>query len=425
MYWLIEDLEQVKVFQNSGYKEAFIEVIPSSNNIHPTQNSVSLVYIRPLLANKGYMLCINHNEGLSIVESVVDELLKKFEVIYVRDKKETLHYFPLKALIDATPPPTTYIRPSTITHDIFYRRLKDNKDVNKVIPIVKHYELCEQIYDDLSPNFHKDLTKYEKFFNSKVSLAFNYIEKSGMKVDPKIFGDYFHEVEGDYVYNQFHLKSLTTRPSNTFGGVNYLALNKKDGCRKAFIPRNDFLWEIDISAYHPTLASFLIGYKFPTNDIHSHLAEMYGVSYDESKLLTFQQLYGGVFKKYEDIEFFKKIKEYQAITLNNYDNVGEVIVPVSSYCLKKEELGEMVAPKLFNYILQCLETSVNTLILMDIIRLLIGKKTKIILYTYDSFLFDISLDDVDITSEIKLIFEKYKLNTKEKQGNDYSFATTN
>lgn len=419
-YWLIEDLEQLRVFQNSGYKEIFLEVIPSSNNIHPTQNSVSLVYIRPLLANKGYMLCINHNEGLSIVESAVDELLKKFEVIYVRDKKEILHYFPLKALIDATPPPTTYIRPSTVAHDIFYGRLKDNKDINKVIPIVKHYELCEQIYEDLSHNFHKDLTKYEKFFNSKVSLAFNYIEKSGMKVDPKIFESYFHEVEGEYVYNQFHLKSLTTRPSNTFGGVNYLALNKKDGCRKAFIPRNDFLWEIDISAYHPTLAGFLVNYKFPTNEIHSHLAEMYGVSYDESKLITFQQFYGGVFKKYEDIEFFKKIKEYQAITLKNYDNVGEVTVPISGYCLKKEELGEMGAPKLFNYVLQNLETSLNVLILIDIIRLLIGKKTKIILYTYDSFLFDID-EEEDLIPEIKQIFTKYKLNTKEKQGNDYSF----
>jgi hypothetical protein len=422
-YWLIEDLEQIRVFQNSGYKEAFIEVIPYNDNIHPTKNNVSLVYIRPLLASKGYMVCVNHSEGLNVEESVIDTLLKKFEILYTRDKKEMLHYFPLKALIDINLSPNPYIRPSTITHDIFYGRHKDNKDINRVIPIVKHYELCEQIYSDLLPKMGLEPTKYSKFFNSKVSLAFNYVEKSGMKVDPKIFENYFHEVEGEYVYNEFHLKSLTTRPSNTFNGVNYLALNKKDGCRKAFIPRNDFLWEIDISAYHPTLASFLIGYKFPTNDIHSHLAEMYGVSYDESKLLTFQQLYGGVFKKYEDIEFFKRIKEYQAITLNNYDNVGEVIVPVSSYCLKKGELGEMVAPKLFNYILQCLETSVNTLILMDIIRLLIGKKTKIILYTYDSFMFDID-EEENLIEQIKQIFTKYKLNTKEKQGNDYSFATT-
>ena len=420
MYWLIEDLEQLRVFQNSGYKEIFLEVIPSSNNIHPTQNSVSLVYIRPLLANKGYMLCVNHNEGLGIVESVVDELLKKFETIYVRDKKETLHYFPLKALIDTTPPPTTYIRPSTTAHDIFYGRLKDNKDTNKVIPIVKHYELCEQIYDDLLPNFKIPTSKYELFFNSKVSLAFNYIEKSGMKVDPKIFSSYFHEVEGDYVYHQFNLKTLTTRPSNAFGGVNYLALNKKDGCRKSFIPRNDFLWEIDISAYHPTLAGFLVNYKFPTNDVHQYLADLYGVSYDESKLITFQQLYGGVFKQYKDIEYFKQVEVYIQKVWEQYNN-GGFECPVYGFIFK--DLENMNPQKLFNYVLQNLETSLNVLILMDIIRLLIGKKTKIILYTYDSFLFDID-EEEDLITEIKQIFTKYKLNTKEKQGHDYSFTTT-
>ena len=35
MYWLIEDEEQLKVFYNSGYKEAFIEVIPFNNNHLP------------------------------------------------------------------------------------------------------------------------------------------------------------------------------------------------------------------------------------------------------------------------------------------------------------------------------------------------------------------------------------------------------
>ena len=35
MYWLIEDEEQLSVLLNSGYNEAFIEVIPYSDHIHP------------------------------------------------------------------------------------------------------------------------------------------------------------------------------------------------------------------------------------------------------------------------------------------------------------------------------------------------------------------------------------------------------
>ena len=44
--------------------------------------------------------------------------------------------------------------------------------------------------------------------------------------------------------------------------------------------------------------------------------------------------------------------------------------------------------KLFNYILQNLETSTNVLILWDILCILRGYKTKLVLYTYDSFLLD-------------------------------------
>jgi hypothetical protein len=66
MYWLIEDLEQLKVFYNSGYKKAFVEVIPFNNFEHPTQNKVSAVYIRPLESSKGYMLCSKHSETLGI-----------------------------------------------------------------------------------------------------------------------------------------------------------------------------------------------------------------------------------------------------------------------------------------------------------------------------------------------------------------------
>ena len=109
MYWLIEDIEQLKVFHNSSFKEAFIEIIPFNDRIHPAQNNVSLVYIRPLLASKGFMLCIDHEETLNGVNTHINGILKKFDKLYCRDKKEILHYFCLKELYDINVPPTTYI----------------------------------------------------------------------------------------------------------------------------------------------------------------------------------------------------------------------------------------------------------------------------------------------------------------------------
>ena len=420
MYWLIEDLEQLKVFYNSGFKEAFVEVIPFNNFQHPTQNNVSAVYVRPLEANKGFMLCSNHSETLGIELRHIEEVLKKFNKLYCRDKKELLHYFPLKTLWDISPPPTTYIRPTTQTHEIFYSQHRENHEINVVIPIVKHYEICERIYDDLQSNISKD-TQYNIFFNTKTSLVFNALERKGININPEIFSDHFYKTDETKVYTQYNLKTLTTRPSNRFKGVNYAALNKDNGCRKSFIPENDKLVEIDITAYHPTITARLINYDFPTNDIHAAFAKMYGVSRDKAKELTFKQLYGGIFKEYRDIDFFKRVNNFINQKWLEFNTQGFAKCDISHYQFEKDLLDNMNPQKLFNYILQNYETSQNILILWDILSILRGKKSKLVLYTYDSFLIDLSKDEQGLLKDIQKIFENYKLNTKVKYGDDYDF----
>ena len=425
MYWLVENKEQLEVLKNSGYKEAFIEVIPYNDTIHPTQNHISLLYIRPNDATKGFMVCITHSEALnelSTYTTSVLELLNNFKKLYCYDKKEILHYFPLKALYDINPPPTTYIRPTTQTHELYYSKHKDNPHLNLIIPIVKHYERCETLFGDLKANINREKTKYDEFFNNKTSLVFNAIERSGLRIHNETFSEYFHPVDGEYVYTQFNLKTTTTRPSNKFKNVNYAALNKENGCRKSFIPRNNKLVEIDISAYHPSLAARLVDYEFPTSDIHAHFATLYKVDYKKAKELTFKQLYGGVFSNYKHLEFFQKIEKYVGDIWSKFESTGCVECPVSGFIYRKENLGEMNPQKLFNYVLQNLETSVNCLVLWDMFRILKGCKTRLVLYTYDSFTFDVDEDEEDVLWKIREVFIKYQLNIKEIEGYDYSFG---
>ena len=422
MYWLVENEEQLNVLINSGYKEAFIEVIPYNDTIHPVQNHVSLVYIRPIEASKGFMICIAHSEALNALNTRIIDLLNKFEILYCRDKKEILHYFPIKTLYDITPPPHTYIRPTTQTHDLYYREHKDNPELNLIIPIVKHYELCETIFRDLKANINIEKTKYDEFFNSRVSVVFNAIERSGIRIHNDTFSEYFHAVDGEYVNTQFNLKTTTTRPSNKFNNVNYAALNKENGCRKSFIPRNNRFVEIDISAYHPSLSARLIDYDFSDIDIHAHFASLYGVDYKKSKELTFKQLYGGVFKNYKHLEFFQKIEKYVGELWSKFQSDGFVECKISGYRYEKEKLDNMNPQKLFNYVLQNLETSMNVLILWDMLCILRKCKTQLVLYTYDSFLLDVDDEEVEILEEIRKIFKKYKLNIKEIEGYDYNFT---
>jgi hypothetical protein len=56
------------------------------------------------------------------------------------------------------------------------------------------------------------------------------------------------------------------------------------------------------------------------------------------------------------------------------------------------------------------------------LRILMGKNTKLVLYTYDSFLLDWDEREQNEMLEIQNIFKKYKLNFKEKTGYDYDFG---
>ena len=100
---------------------------------------------------------------------------------------------------------------------------------------------------------------------------------------------------------------------------------------------------------------------------------------------------------------------------------GYVECPISKHIYKQEDLDDMKPQKLLNYILQNLETATNVRILWEIFKLLKGCKTKLILYTYDSFLFDLDKKDKQTIIQIQEIFKKHKLQTKFNYGTTYDF----
>ncbi len=63
--------------------------------------------------------------------------------------------------------------------------------------------------------------------------------------------------------------------------------------------------------------------------------------------------------------------------------------------------------KLFNYMIQLLETENNMKVLNDLVPYLKDKKSKLILYSYDSFLFDFKIEDgLGFLTDIKSILEQ-------------------
>jgi hypothetical protein len=413
MYWLIEDSEKINTFCRIQYEHAYVEVIPTSHNLHPVENNICAIYIRPLTDTKGYIIPINHSETINSTIEDCLKVLNSIKYIYVRDRKEFLHYFTIKHCYQPSPSPHTYISQVTQAHNHIYNKYLNLQDLNIIVPIVKHYEVCEQ-------NFANFNTKEINPFYNKAALVFNQLERAGIKVDQTKFEQYYDKEINEFIYTQYNLNTLTTRPSNTFGGINFSTLNKDNGERECFIPRNDFFIEMDISAYHPTLLANLLDYTFDNDDIHGDFAKMYNVDYAKAKEITFKQLYGGIWKEYKDIPFFQKTQAYIDNLWDTFNYNGYIRCPISNHRFLKSEMEDMNPQKLLNYVLQNLETANNVNILYDIFKVLRGKNTKLVLYVYDSFLFDVDKNEKEVILQISEIFNKYKLQTKIKKGTNYN-----
>jgi hypothetical protein len=413
MYWLIEDIKHIETICRIRYQVAYVEVIPTSHNSHPIENEICAIYIRPKDDSKGYIIPINHSETINFDLEVVEKVLNSIECIYVRDRKEFLHYFPIKHSSQPSPSPHTYIPQLTQAHTHVYNKYPNLQDLNTIVPIVKHYEVCEQNF----ANYEK--IRFNPFYN-KAALVFNQLERAGIKVDQTKFEQYYDRQVNEFVYTQYNLNTLTTRPSNTFGGINFSTLNKDNGERECFIPRNDFFIEMDISAYHPTLLANLLGYDFGDVDIHSSFAQMYGVDYAQAKEITFKQLYGGIWKEYRELEFFQKVQSYIDDLWDSFNYGGYIKCPISDHKFIKRELEDMNPQKLLNYVLQNLETANNVHILYEIFKILKGKNTKLVLYVYDSFLFDVDKNEKEVLKEIAEVFKNKQLQIKIKKGKNYN-----
>jgi len=417
MFFLIETDEQLREFQSKNFEEVFVEFILYNDNVHPILNNISSIYIRPLYAKKGYLATISHNEALSCDINTIFALLQNYNRIFARNKKLISHFYKGNNILDISIlNPDLNISTNSPIHNFYYSKYKNIKDINTIIPIVKQYERWEEIYTKIEPIIKeaKIPTSYN-LFNDEGVKVFTEIEKQGIKINPDIFHSKFeltnvnNSVEDNIVYTEYNLNTITKRPSNCFNNVNFAALNKTDGSKKSFIPRNDMFVEIDYKAYHIYLLAQLIGYEIK-RDIYEELGEFLGIEdYNEVKQKTFGILYTNQIYSYLHIEFFKKVQEFKS---NLWNQIQKQQYP-EEYLIDWKHLVKPT--QLLPYILQNIETEHNIKILGKVINYLKEKNSKVVLYTYDSFLIDFSKSDGKQTLDELIVICKndyFKLNIK-------------
>ena len=431
---IIEDeieLQRVLISLESG--ASFWIPIYSDPFQHYVNNRISFIYIYSITDDIDYIIPFHHMDCLNLNIERLQDLTSPHD-IFVLAKKRFVNFTGIKCY-DAdmvewwqTHRMLPLNETNTVTHDVWNRWWHNETNTYDWLPMTRHIERCIAMRE----GFMKSYATFEKTaefeqYEQMVTDNFAAIERSSLHVDYNKFVSHFkaNGIKNNKACSEYNIWTTTGRPSNKFGGVNYAALNKEDGCRESFTSRweRGMLIEMDFDAYHPRLIADIVKYDLPEGSIHEYFAQQYfgkqditEQEYEDSKKITFRLLYGGIDKDFAKVPFFGKTKEFINFLCTVFKKKGRVYTPYFKRPLYAKHLQEMNPNKLFNYVLQAAETENNINVLNSVNGLLQEYNTELVLYTYDSLLFDFDLrDGKELLIKLKSIMSqagKYPVKTK-------------
>ena len=417
------------IVETNKEKDQFLEywnnekskIIPIWEDLerHPMNNRLSFLYVQ--FSNLDFILPFNHND----CEKLEIDLSTSNQTKWIWDKKGFLQTdIKVNNLKDVQ---TSLFFEKFQLYDIqsklegltnFYYRLGIRDGLGKSISIMKWSEVLRGIVGEW------DIKHTNNWVDETMIPILSDLERSGINVDREKFFDRWPDnskhiklhPQGDVVYTEYNPYTITSRPSNRHGGVNFSALNKKDGSREAFIPPEDSLFlQFDYDAYHVRIIGKLIKYDLPDTSVHQWLADQYGCDYGESKGRTFRILYGGVSDEDRKIPFFDKVDKFISKMQTEAVRNGYLQTPKGRK-IPLEWIEKPNSQKFFNYILQATETEFN----IEVLSKLKEKGLPLpILYTYDSFLFEFDESEVETIKKIKSVLESFGFPVKADWGSDY------
>ncbi len=421
---IVETNKEKELFlQDWNTKESIVIPIWEDLERHPMNNSLSFLYVH--IGEKKYILPFNHND----CEKIQIDLSQSTQTKWVWNKKgfyqcdlnvegvkDIQHYlfFNHNQIYDLNQ------KLEGLTN--FYFRLGMRDDLGKSIAIMKWGEVLNEIVNEWSILPLNEKSGKSEWIDDTMIPILSEIERFGIHVDTEKFIDRWpnshKNLNGNVVWTEYNPYTVTSRPSNRHGGINFSALNKKDGSREVFVPKegNIFL-QMDYDAYHVRIIGKLIKYGLPQTSVHQWLADQYGCPYDESKGRTFRILYGGVSDEDKEIPFFNEVDGFIQKLGDDSLSKGWIQTPKGRR-IPIDWIENPNPQKMFNYLLQATETEFN----IEVMKKLKEEGLPLpILYTYDSFLFEYPISgDTETAKGIKSVLESFGFPIKASWGMDYS-----
>ena len=190
-------------------------------------------------------------------------------------------------------------------------------------------------------------------------------------------------------------------------------MNKRDGTRNKIRSRFDGgkIVQFDYDAFHIKLLAKVLDYKFyghPYDDIKKELS--LDIPYDEIKSKVFQNIYGSISHQFMQHTFFASVQAMIDELYLQYKTDGAV----KSWFYEKifRDIQDETPNKIFNYVLQSLETEYNVRKIKKILPHIKDRQSVFMLYLYDAFVFDIHPDEMDLVNILRSAFETDDMSIK-------------
>ena len=370
--------------------------ILSNPNKHSSESSIVGIYFEFADGESTYINFthpdeLNPNIQLNTIELHPHSLVfNKKSMLYHGfnqgvDLNSYLHYY----MNDNINPKEFYPKGMEILSNKFFRI----QELGHIIPLANQLEWAKKICEYV--------LRFNPFLNPNImtELCINYCND---------FTEVFYEIEKNDIVVDGELKkqnymwyTSTSRPSNTWDAFNFSAINKKDGSRDKIRSRFDGgkIVQFDYDAFHIKLLAKILEHEFQYHPYEQLRDELnLNIDYDEFKSKIFQNIYGGINNDFMQHEFMQKIQALIDELWCGYKTNNSV----NSLFYGKyfRDIQDATPNKVFNYILQSLETEYNVKKIKAILKLLNNKRSVFMMYLYDAFIFDIHPSEMGLIDDL-------------------------
>ena len=414
---LIEDKHTLLSFLGGNVNIDLIIPVWSSHRAHPLGSRLSFLYFRQSNGEDG-IINFNHIDAKKLDKFDISKIIHVNTLVLDNRYLKTIGLDYEWVYFEENGKPFIF---GEFVESVYRGYRNDFKELNDCIPLMKWYEVLKTI-----PNINTRREWDRKYTSAIQTLG--RLEGAGVKVVEEKFIDSFvfnpqYIKRSGIVFTQYNPYTTTGRPSNRHLNVNYSALNKSDGTRECFVSRHPHgtLLQFDYESYHIRLIAKMVGYEFPKGiSAHQHLANLYGCDYETAKKITFTYLYGGLDDNARGIEFFQKVDDYIKGLYQKFVISGKLTTLLYKREISFQRIEGANEQKVFNYLLQSLETEINYMKIGEVLEYLDGKMSKMILYTYDAFVIDTHpIERENLLNDIKEIMEKGGFPVKVEEGENY------